>query len=251
MWGRSRPPRPPARAAARRCSRHTTARWPSPWRRSALARSNGGTPPITGPRWCWWSRTWIPTGPSPSTGPESSSKRAIAPRTRRWPAWRARGHGRPDARRGTARGPADVAATKTFTVEGANRSLPLVRRIVQDIVAEHPRWKDLVSRYELAAAGARPEWGESPEQLALRHDIDAVAQRINGYVDELAEVGCLLKGFEDGLVDFYGLREGQLVFLCWRLGEDSVAHWHELDAGVAGRQPITPEFVAAEKESPS
>ncbi len=142
-----------------------------------------------------------------------------------------------------------MAAIRTFTVEAANRTLPLVRRIVQDIVAEHPRWKDLVSRYELAAAGARPEWGESQEQLGLRRDIDAVAQRINGYVDELAEVGCLLKGFEDGLVDFYGLREGRLVFLCWRLGEESVAHWHDLDAGVAGRQPITAEFVAAEKEA--
>ena len=136
---------------------------------------------------------------------------------------------------------------KVFTVERANSALPLVRRIVQDIVAEHPRWKDLVARYELAAAGARPEWGESPEQLALRGEIDAVALRINGYVDELAQVGCLLKGFEDGLVDFYGLQEGRLVFLCWRLGEDGVTHWHELDAGVAGRQPITPEFVATEE----
>jgi hypothetical protein len=142
-----------------------------------------------------------------------------------------------------------VAAIRTFTVEAANRTLPLVRRIVQDIVAEHPRWKDLVSRYELAAAGARPEWGESEEQLGLRRDIDAVAQRINGYVDELAEVGCLLKGFEDGLVDFYGLREGRLVFLCWRLGEESVGHWHELDTGFGGRQPITAEFVATEKEA--
>jgi hypothetical protein len=142
-----------------------------------------------------------------------------------------------------------VAAIRTFTVERANSALPLVRRIVQDVVAEHPRWKDLISRYELAAAGARPEWGESPEQLALRQEIDGVAQRINGYVDELSEIGCLLKGFEDGLVDFYGLQSGRLVFLCWRLGEDAVAHWHELDAGFTGRQPITPDFVAAEAAS--
>ena len=136
---------------------------------------------------------------------------------------------------------------KVFTVERANSALPLVRRIVQDIVAEHPRWKDLVARYELVAAGARPEWGESPEQLALRGESDAGARRIDGYVDELGQVGCLLKGFEDGLVDFYGLQDGRLVFLCWRLGEDGVTHWHELDAGVAGRQPITREFVATEE----
>ena len=137
---------------------------------------------------------------------------------------------------------------KVFTVERANSALPLVRRIVADIVAEHPRWKDLVGRYELAAAGARPEWGESEEQLALRREIDAVAERINGFVDELTAIGCVLKGFEDGLVDFYGQRDGRLVFLCWRLGEDEVTCWHELDAGFAGRQPITPEFVATEEE---
>jgi hypothetical protein len=132
---------------------------------------------------------------------------------------------------------------KIFTVDQANSTLPLVRRIVQDIVAEHPRWKDLVSRYELAAAGARAEWGESPEQLDLRREIDSVAVRINGYVDELAQVGCLLKGFEHGLVDFYGHHEGRLVLLCWRLGEEAVTHWHEIDAGFAGRQEITPEFA--------
>jgi len=140
-----------------------------------------------------------------------------------------------------------VADIKVFTIEQANRALPLVRRIVQDIVAEHPGWKDLVARYELAAAGARPEWGESPEQLKLRGEIDAVARRINGYVDELAAVGCLLKGFEDGLVDFYGYQEGRLVFLCWRLGEERVAHWHDLDAGFGGRRPIAPEFAATEE----
>ena len=141
-----------------------------------------------------------------------------------------------------------MADVKVFTVERANSALPLVRRIVADIVAEHPRWKDLVARYELAAAGARPEWGESEEQLALRRDIDAVAERIKGFVDELTAIGCVLKGFEDGLVDFYGQRDGRLVFLCWRLGEDEVTCWHELDAGFAGRQPITPEFVATEEE---
>ena len=135
---------------------------------------------------------------------------------------------------------------KVFTVESANRTLPLVRRIVADIVAEHPRWRDLVAEYEVGAANARPEWGESPQQLELRRQIDAVAERINGYVAELEAVGCLLKGFEQGLVDFYGRQEGRTVCLCWRYGEDAVSHWHEVDSGFAGRQEITAEFVAAE-----
>ena len=133
-----------------------------------------------------------------------------------------------------------------FTVEKANRALPLVRRIVDDIVTEHPQWKDLVARYELAAAGARLEWGESPEMLGLQKQIDRIAARIDGYVAELEQVGCVLKGFEQGLVDFYGTHEGRTVCLCWRQGEDAVSHWHDLDSGFEGRQEITPEFLGHE-----
>lgn len=138
---------------------------------------------------------------------------------------------------------------RVFTVAQANRALPLVRRIADDIVAEHPRWKDLVARYEVAAGDARPEWGESPAQVALRREIDAVAARLNGYVHELEAIGCLLKGFDEGLVDFYGRHQGRLVCLCWRRGEEAVTHWHELDAGFAGRREITEEFVASETEA--
>ena len=63
-------------------------------------------------------------------------------------------------------------AHKFFTLAEANRTLPLVRRVVQDIMAAHPAWKDLVSRYELVASRARPDWGQSKEQLDLKSQID-------------------------------------------------------------------------------
>ncbi len=133
-----------------------------------------------------------------------------------------------------------------YSVHKANRALPLVRRIVDDIVAEHPVWKDLVARYELLAAGAKAEWGESGQMQELRRRIDAAAERITGYVAELEQIGVQLKGFEQGLVDFYGRHDGRLVYLCWQRGEEAVTHWHELDAGFTGRRPITPDFVEAE-----
>ena len=125
---------------------------------------------------------------------------------------------------------------KYFTVEQANRTLPLVRRIVSDIVGEYRAWKEHLFRYELVAAGSQAREGESEEQVSLRRKVDDSAQRINRYMDELGAVGCVFKGFEDGLVDFYSRREGRDVFLCWKIGEDAVSHWHEIDAGAAGRQ---------------
>jgi hypothetical protein len=133
---------------------------------------------------------------------------------------------------------------KIFTVAEANRTLPLVRRIVADVVAEHPRWRQLVAEYEIAALASRPEDGESAEQQRLRAEVDAVARRIDGYVRELRSVGCRLKSYEEGTVDFQARYQSRLVLLCWRLGEEAVAHWHELDAGFGGRQMITVEFEA-------
>ena len=131
---------------------------------------------------------------------------------------------------------------KFFTLAEANRTLPLVKRIVQDVASYYPTWKDLVAKYELVAAQARPDWGESPEQLAIKAQIDDVARKINECLVELEQVGCEFKG-EEGLVDFHGTLEGREILWCWKLGEDRITHWHELDAGFKGRQPI-PEVVS-------
>jgi hypothetical protein len=133
-------------------------------------------------------------------------------------------------------------AHKLFTLSEANRTLPLVRRVVQDIMTVYPEWKDLVAQYELVAAHARPDWGESKEQLDLKARIDAVAGKINGYLRELDQVGCEFKGFDEGLVDFHGRFKEREVLWCWKYGEDRITHWHELDAGFAGRQPL-PEVM--------
>jgi len=127
---------------------------------------------------------------------------------------------------------------KYFTLAEANRTLPLVKRIVADILSLHPKWRDLVSRYELVAAQAKPEWGESAEQVGLRTEIESVAREINDYLLELEQIGCVFKGFDQGLVDFYGKLEGRDIFWCWKQGEERIEHWHDLEAGYAGRQTI-------------
>lgn len=137
-------------------------------------------------------------------------------------------------------------AVKYFTVEEANATLPYVRRIVEDIVADYQRWRDCIYRYEVLAAGSRSDDGETDEQVTLRDEVDEVAQRINGFISELSAVGCVFKGFEGGLVDFHSQLDGRDVFLCWKLGEPEVAHWHAVDAGFAGRKPLAEAPVTGE-----
>ena len=134
-------------------------------------------------------------------------------------------------------------ARKLFTLAEANRTLPLVKRVVSDIMTVYPEWKDLVAQYELVAARARPEWGESPEQVALKARIDAVAAKINEFLGEIEQIGCEFKGPDQGLVDFHGRLDEREILWCWKLGEDRITHWHELEAGFDGRQPL-PEVLS-------
>lgn len=133
--------------------------------------------------------------------------------------------------------------TRYFTLEEANRTLPLVQRIVQDIVDDYNRWKEQLGRYEVVAARDRADIGESEDAERLRQDVDETARRINGYIEELKQIGCVLKGFDDGLVDFRAKLDGRDILLCWKLGEEEITHWHEADAGFAGRRPVVPELV--------
>ena len=130
------------------------------------------------------------------------------------------------------------AATRTFTVEQANKMLPLVRRIVRDIVDAHGRWLLAVKSYENAATWTRAD-SPSGHITALENDVRKLAAEIESYLVELRELGVDFKGFEQGLVDFPGEREGRVVCLCWKLDEDEVAYWHEVSDGYAGRQPIS------------
>jgi hypothetical protein len=62
--------------------------------------------------------------------------------------------------------------------------------------------------------------------------------RLNRLLKGFSERGVMLKNIDDGLVDFPHMRGEQEVLLCWKLGEESITHWHDLESGYAGRQPL-------------
>jgi len=128
---------------------------------------------------------------------------------------------------------------KIFTVEEANRTLPLVSRIVEDLVREHKLWEDKVREFELATVGSSPEHPDAIAEL-LQMEAQRLATDIEGYIAELNDLGVICKGMGTGLVDFRGRIDGRDVFYCWKLGEASVLYWHDVDAGFVGRQRLHP-----------
>jgi hypothetical protein len=138
------------------------------------------------------------------------------------------------AAKGRARG------KKYFTVTEANATLPLVRAIVRD-VTELAR--DLQERQERLArvklpvkAGNGDAYREELQQVQAEFQRDQ--ERMQEYVTELHKLGVELKDYITGLIDFPCWMNNREAYLCWRLGEPEVAHWHELEAGFMGRQKL-------------
>ena len=133
----------------------------------------------------------------------------------------------------------EPAPRRVYTVEQANRALPLVRRIAEDIVAQYGRWQERVREFEIVTTRSTAD-RQDERAARLQREVQALAAEIDGYVAELAELGVEFKDYERGLLDFPGERDGRPVYLCWQLGEPAVRFWHELDAGFPGRRPIDP-----------
>jgi hypothetical protein len=119
---------------------------------------------------------------------------------------------------------------RRFTLEQANRTLPLVTRIVSDIVKTRELAARLQSRLESAVGSLQQE---------IQSELDVAIDKLHVYLDELTEIGCELKDFQIGLVDFIGRHQGREIYLCWKLGEEKIGYFHELNAGFAGRMPVT------------
>lgn len=128
-----------------------------------------------------------------------------------------------------------------YTVEQANRALPYVRRVVEDLVRDHGAWRLCLAALDAARRGVeRPEAAASlpSDPAALRRRTAQLSADVQAALGELAALGLDCKGLDVGLVDFPAEVDGAPAFLCWQLGEPAVAWWHRPEVGFAGRQPI-------------
>lgn len=131
---------------------------------------------------------------------------------------------------------------KHFTRQEAEALLPTVEPLLKDI----QRWRgELESLAERLAEQRARSLGNGHTRSADEDNPQVAAHelelRIRASVEQILALGIEVKDLETGLIDFPALRDGRTVYLCWRLGEDRIAWWHEVDAGFAGRTPLEEE----------
>jgi hypothetical protein len=120
-----------------------------------------------------------------------------------------------------------------FTLAQANRTLPFVTRVVGDLVAKAAEYRRLdAQQRELAEKGKAAELEQVERRMErLQGELEKVAA-------ELGPIGCELKDLDRGLIDFPARRGDEVIYLCWKAGEERIDFWHTLDSGFAGRRPI-------------
>ena len=145
---------------------------------------------------------------------------------------------------------------KIYTHDDANRMLPLVSRIADDIVTTYSKVHQTLGAFEAAKADLRDlrqasedasdrDPATPPAEDRLEARIERLDRRVGRQLDrfqvlieEVEALGGTVKDYERGCIDFYGEVDGEIVYLCWQRGEDAIGHWHRLDEGYARRHPL-------------
>jgi hypothetical protein len=137
-----------------------------------------------------------------------------------------------------------------FSLDQALRTLPRVQQAVRDAIEVKAQYQHAddelkdVSRRVMASGGMQLDRGHVGQ---LRQEREVSAQRLQSALDSIHEYGCLVKDLDIGLLDFPTLYRGREVYLCWRLGEEKIEFWHDVDEGFRGRKPIDDDFLANHK----
>lgn len=121
-----------------------------------------------------------------------------------------------------------------FTVEEANRLLPTIIPILREL---RELWNAIQAKKEVAEELGNAARGNGGGEDGAQY-LGEYYLGLQRYGERLAQLGVLLKDIQQGLIDFPFLREGREVYLCWRLGEEAIGYWHEVESGFAGRQPL-------------
>ena len=134
---------------------------------------------------------------------------------------------------------------KTFTLEEAQSLLPVLESLLKRAVDGKQAAEEVEAGLSELARRIYLSGGMTVDVASVtkqRAEMDAHLQRVRESIAEIDSIGVQVKDIEAGLLDFPCRVDDQVVLLCWRIGEPSIEHWHTLESGFQGRQPLDERF---------
>lgn len=135
--------------------------------------------------------------------------------------------------------------SKRFTLAEAQSLIPSVDPVLRKAVELKSDYAEAEEAMEAFSQRIQMMGGmvvNREQALVVRNRRDTASTSLREAIQELEEFGCVLKDLDVGLIDFPTVFRGREVYLCWKLGEASIAFWHGTDEGFAGRKAIDQDF---------
>ena len=121
-----------------------------------------------------------------------------------------------------------------FTIKSANEMLPIIIKKFQKIKQEKNEVEKMEQKLQMNLSGT----SNLDDYVTLKQNLNASVTRFYSSIEELEKTGVVLKGLEEGLLDFPSKKFDDEIWLCWKEGETEIKFWHEKDVGFNGRKPI-------------
>ena len=133
-----------------------------------------------------------------------------------------------------------------FTLAEARAALPVVGRSIREAVQAKAHYQEAEKAIQDLVQRILMRGGLNVDTVAAeawKAQYDSNAQTLKNSMERIEDLGVLVKDLDIGLVDFPTLFRGEEVYLCWRMDEDDIDHWHGVNEGFNGRRPIDKHFV--------
>ncbi len=140
---------------------------------------------------------------------------------------------------------------RTFTLDEAQMLLPILESLLKQAIHSKKLIEDVDAELQETAHRVLLNGGTLLNVVHLARRKAEREKSIHRIKDALAEIdatGVQVKDLDIGLLDFPCKVEGEILLLCWKLGEPAIAHWHGTDEGFAGRKPIDDRIAKAGKK---
>ena len=142
-------------------------------------------------------------------------------------------------------------STRTFTLQDAQRLLPTLESLLRSAISSKKLIEDVDSEMQDLAHRVFLNGGtliNVVEVARRKAEREKAVQRAKDAIAEIHSTGVQVKDIDIGLLDFPCKVEGEILLLCWKLGEEKITHWHSTEEGFAGRKPIDERIERAGKK---
>jgi len=143
---------------------------------------------------------------------------------------------------------------KTFTLEEAQSLLPVLESLLRQAIEGKKQAENIDAEFQEIAHRVFLNGGTFLKIVPLakrRADRDKAVQTVKDAITEISSIGVQVKDLDTGLLDFPCVVDGQVILLCWKLGEKAIEYWHGLEEGYAGRKPIDDRIGKSNPERPN